>query len=508
MNRFTVRRNPLAMSQGFLERLFRKTSVEVMRSREEHHTLKRVLTGRDLIAIGLGTMIGGGIFATIGTGVHKAGPAVIVAFVLAGLASLLAALCYAELGAVIPSAGSAYTFSYATLGQVVGWVIGWNLILEYAISAAPVAQQFSQSLQEALRALWGWNPPPVLAKAVLAHPGGVWWQVEWGKSSIDLIGSAFVLLLTVLIILGIKETARANNVLVLIKVSALLVFIVAGAALFRPENLAHFNPVGWIGPWDKDGIPTGIFGAAALVFFVYIGFDAATTTAEECKNPPRDIPVGVIGSLLIGTALYCAVAVVLVGAVPWQQVNIDTPLQSALVPLHLPWAEWVIRIGVLAGTSSVALISLLGQSRIFFAMARDRMLPPAVASIHPRFRTPAKMSAITGIVVAAFTLIIPLDILLSLVNIGTMSAFVAVSLGVMVLRVARPELPRPFRTPLVWVTAPVGIAITGLLAVLGLGPITWIWFGGWLLLGLIFYFAYGFRQPPTEADVPSVPTLS
>ena len=418
MNRFTVRRNPLAMTHGFLERLFRKTSVEAMRAREERHSLKRVLTGRDLIAIGLGTMIGGGIFATIGTGVHKAGPAVLVAFVLAGLASLLAALCYAELGAIIPSAGSAYTFAYATLGQVVGWIIGWNLILEYAISAAPVAQQFSQSLQEALRALWGWHLPPVLAKAVLAHPGGVV-ASRLGESSIDLIGSPFVIVLTVLIIIGIKETARANNVLVVIKVSALLVFIFAGAALFRPENLAHFNPVGWIGPSDKNGIPTGIFGAAALVFFVYIGFDAATTTAEECKNPPRDIPVGVIGSLLIGTALYCAVAVVLVGAVPWQQVNIDTPLQSALAPLHLPWAEWVIRIGVLAGTASVALISLLGQSRIFFAMARDRMLPPAVASIHPRFRTPAKMSAITGIVVAAFTLIVPLDILLSLVNIGT-----------------------------------------------------------------------------------------
>jgi APA family basic amino acid/polyamine antiporter len=492
------------VTNRFLARLLRKTSVDAMRARREPHSLKRALRGRDLIAIGLGTMIGGGIFTTIGPGVHKAGPAVVVAFVLAGLASLLAALCYAELGAVIPSAGSAYTFAYATLGEVVGWIIGWNLILEYAISAAPVAQQFSQSLQEALHALTGWTLPPGLAKAVLAHPGNAWWQVDWSKTSIDLIGSLFVLLLTVLIIIGIRETARTNNVLVVIKVAALLVFIIAGASLFHPQNLAPFNPVGIIGPWDKDGIPTGIFGGAALVFFTYIGFDTATTTAEECVNPPKDIPVGVIGSLLIGTVLYCAVAIVLVGAVPWQQVNIDTPLQSALAPLHAGWAEWVIRIGVLAGTASVALISLLGQSRIFFAMARDRMLPPKVARIHPRFRTPALMSAITGVIVALFTLIVPLDLLLSLVNIGTMSAFIAVCLGVLFLRVSRPDLPRPFRTPFVWVTAIGGIVITGALAILGLGAITFIWFGAWLVAGLFFYFSYGYQQKTHDADVPEI----
>jgi APA family basic amino acid/polyamine antiporter len=493
------------VTNGFLGRLFRKTSVDAMRARREPHGLKRMLRGRDLIAIGLGTMIGGGIFTTIGPGVHKAGPAVVVAFVLAGLASLLAALCYAELGAVIPSAGSAYTFAYATLGEIVGWIIGWNLILEYAISAAPVAQQFSQSLQEAIHALTGRTLPPGIAKAVLAHPGSAWWQVDWSKTSIDLIGSLFVLVLTVLIIVGIRETARANNTLVVIKVAALLVFIVAGAALFHPQNLAPFNPVGWIGPWDKDGIPTGIFGGAALVFFTYIGFDTATTTAEETVNPSRDIPVGVIGSLLIGTVLYCAVAIVLVGAVPWQQVSIDTPLQSALAPLHASWAEWVIRVGVLAGTASVALISLLGQSRIFFAMARDHMLPPKVARIHPRFRTPALMSAITGIIVALFTLIVPLDLLLSLVNIGTMSAFIAVSAGVLVLRVTRPDLPRPFRTPFVWVTAIGGIVITAALALLGLGLITFAWFGAWLLVGLVFYFSYGFRQP--IRDDPAVPEI-
>jgi APA family basic amino acid/polyamine antiporter len=489
------------VSHAFLARLFRKTSIEAMRAREERHSLRRALRGRDLIAIGLGTMIGGGIFTTIGPGVHKAGPAVIVAFVLAGVCSLLAALCYAELGSMIPSAGSAYTFAYASFGQVVGWIIGWNLILEYAISAAPVAQQFSQSFQEALHALTGWSLPAIFQKAVFAG----------AHSSIDLIGALFVVFLTVLIVVGIKETARANNVLVVIKVGALLAFIFTGLALFNPHHLAPFNPVGWVGPLDKDAIPTGIFGAAGLVFFTYIGFDTATTTAEETLDPPRDIPTGVIGSLLIGTLLYCSVALVLVGDVPWQQVNENTPLQSALAPLHLAWAEWIIRIGVLAGTSSVALISLLGQSRIFFAMARDRLLPPAVAAIHPRFRTPALMSAITGVVVAILTLIVPLDLLLAMVNIGTMSAFIVVCAGVLVLRVRRPDLPRAFRTPFAWVTATLGIVLTTALAFLGLGLFTFATFLVWLVIGLTLYFVYGFRQPlveRTEDEIAPAPLTS
>ena len=481
------------MSHGFLGRLFRTSSIEAIRAEHAKDTgLRKVLRGRDLVAIGLGTMIGGGIFTTIGPGVHKAGPAVVIAFVLAGMASLFAALCYAELGSMIPSAGSAYTFAYASLGQVIGWIIGWNLILEYAISAAPVAQQFSQSLQEAIRSAGGGALPDHLQKAV------------WSSGSVDLIGALFIAILTLLIVIGIRETASANNALVVIKIAALLVFIVTGFTLFHPQNLADFNPVGWIGPLDADAIPTGIFGAAGLVFFTYIGFDTATTTAEECRNPKRDIPVGVIGSLLIGTALYCAVAVVLVGAVPWKSVNVDTPLQSALAPLHLPWAEWVIRIGVLAGTSSVALVSLLGQSRIFFAMARDGMMPPAIAAISKRFGTPVRMSIITGVVVMGLTLIVPLDALLAMVNIGTMSAFVAVCAGVIVLRLKRPDLPRPFRTPVWPFTTVAGIVVTSLLGVLGLGARTFYLFLGWLVVGLILYFIYGYRHadPRRPAAVP------
>ncbi|MGB8264822.1 MAG: amino acid permease [Candidatus Velthaea sp.] len=486
------------MSDGFLGRLMRKLPIDA------HHTgegggLRKALGGLDLIAIGLGTMIGGGIFTTIGPGVHKAGPAVIISFMLAGLCSLAAALCYAELGAIIPNAGSAYTFTYTAIGQVFGWIIGWNLILEYAISAAPVAQQFSQSLQEAFGALTGIALPKWMQTATLAHAGD-WWQIDLAHSSYDIIGAVFVLILTVLIIIGIRETASANNVLVVVKIAALLSFVGAGIILVHPGNLHPFNPVGLIGPLDKDGIPTGIIGAAALVFFVYIGFDAATTTSEECRRPERDIPIGVIGSLAIGTLLYCAVAIVLVGSVPWQQVNVNTPLQSALAPLHNELVLWIIRIGVLAGTSSVALISLLGQSRVFFAMARDRMLPPVVAEIDPRTHTPAKMSLITGLIVAFLTLIVPLDILLALVNIGTMSAFIFVCLAVLVMRRAHPGLRRPFRTPFAPVTATLGIVLSGILGLFGLGLITLMTFSCWLVAGLVIYFAYGFRQPVPESE--------
>ncbi|GAC1404556.1 MAG: amino acid permease [Candidatus Velthaea sp.] len=482
------------MTPGFLGRLVRTLPIE--RNRPEGSGLRRALRGRDLIAIGLGAMIGGGIFTTIGPGVSKAGPAVILAFVLAGFASMMAALCYAELGAIIPNAGSAYTFTYTSVGQLFGWIIGWNLILEYAISAAPVAQQFSQSLQEAIHAATGATLPAWAAKASLSHRD--WWQLDFIHSSYDLLGAGFVLLLTALIIIGIRETASANNALVVIKVLALLAFVFAGIQLFHVENLHPFNPIGLIGPPDANGIPTGIIGAAALVFFVYIGFDTATTTSEECRNPARDIPVGVFGSLLIGTAIYCAVAIVLVGIVPWHNVNQDTPLQTALAPLHNPWIEWIIRFGVLAGTSSVALVSLLGQSRVFFAMARDRMLPPVVAEIHPRFRTPAKMSLITGVIVSLLTLIVPLDLLLALVNIGTMSAFVFVCIGVLVMRHRHPELPRSFRVPYVWVVSTVGIVLSTGLGILGFGTITLVTFSIWLLVGLVFYFSYGYWKSKPE----------
>jgi basic amino acid/polyamine antiporter, APA family len=484
------------MTSGFLAKLARRTSVEALQGEEKRSGLRRALSGRDLIAIGLGTMIGGGIFTTIGPGVAKAGPAIIIAFLLAGLASLFAALCYAELGSIVPIAGSAYTYAYATLGQLVAWIIGWDLILEYAVSAAPVAAAFSSAVQGAARALWHVGLPAWAQTAHWEHTGPWWafWSFDPANTTVDPIGALFVLALSALLVIGIKETATSNNAFVIIKISALVVFVIAGLSLFHPANLTPFAPLGW-GTIALGASGNGIVPAAALVFFTYIGFDTATTTAEETRDPKRDVPIGVLGSLAIGTVIYCTVALVLVGVVPWQHVDQNAALLAALAPLHSPILDAIITIGVIAGTTSVALTSLLGQSRIFYVMARDRMLPPAVAAVHPRFKTPARMTIITGLIVAALTFAVPLDALLELVNIGTFSAFIIVCAGVIWLRYKRPDLPRPFRSPLVPLFPLCGIALSVFLSTVGLGPYTWLRFVVWLAIGLVIYFSYGFRQP-------------
>src|SRR5579863_1327931 len=336
---------------------------------------------------------------------------------------------------MVPIAGSAYTYAYATLGQLVAWIIGFALLFEYGISAAPVAQQFSSAFQGALRTFGVALPHWAQTSNFVMH--GAWWafwQWDFLGSQYDVTGAVFVLALSVLLCIGIRETATANNTFVVLKISALVVFVIAGLSLFHPANLFPFVPQGWgsLQPFSGGG-GAGVVPAAALVFFSYIGFDTATTTAEECRRPQRDVPVGVIGALLIGTVIYCATAIVLVGAVPWRQVPIKNPLVYALAPLHIPALSWVITIGVLAGTTSVALASLLGQSRIFYVMARDGMLPPAVAKIHPRFKTPMTTTLLTGAAVAILALIVPLNNLLNLVNIGTLIAFTVVCAGVLYL---------------------------------------------------------------------------
>jgi APA family basic amino acid/polyamine antiporter len=483
------------MTPGLLARLGRTTRIETLQAEAQRTVLRRALGSRDLIAIGLGTMIGGGIFTTVGLGVAKSGPAVVAAFVLAGLASLFAALCYAELGAMVPIAGSAYTYAYATLGQLVAWIIGWDLILEYAVSAAPVASAFSSSVQAAVHQVWGLDLPAWARVAHWEHAGPWWalWSFDPSKTTVDAIGALFVLVLTALLVIGIRETATSNNVFVVVKVFALVVFVLAGLTMFHPANLVPFAPYGW-GPLALGAGGNGIIPAAALVFFTYIGFDTATTTAEETRDPQRDVPVGVLGSLAIGTVIYCAVALVLVGVVPWQKVDQNAPLLLAVAPLHNPAIDALITIGVIAGTTSVALTSLLGQSRIFYVMARDRMLPPVVAAVHPRFKTPAVMTIATGVIVAALAFVVPLDVLLELVNIGTFSAFIIVCAGVIWLRARRPELPRPFRSPLVPFFPLCGIALSLFLCTVGLGPYTWLRFGIWLVVGLIVYFSYGYRH--------------
>ncbi len=492
---------------SFVSRLVATTNLEQLRALAQKRILRRALSARDLIAIGLGTMIGGGIFTTIGTAVKGAGPAVMVSYLLAGLTSFFAALCYAELGAMVPIAGSAYTYAYATLGKLVAWIIGFALLFEYGISAAPVAQQFSAAIQDVLKSVGIALPSWAQQSTLVIH--GAWWQpfsYDLTHSQYDVVGAAFVLLLSALLSIGIRETATTNNIFVVLKIAALLVFIGAGCFLFHAVNFHHFNPMGWgklspFGGTIEANQPLGIIPISAYVFFTYIGFDTATTTAEECRNPQVDVPVGVLGALGIGTIIYCATAIVLIGAMPWATVPVKDPLVAALAPLHQPVLNWIITIGVLAGTTSVALASLLGQSRIFYVMARDKMLPAFAAAVHPRFRTPVVMTMITGVAVAILTLIVPLNELLNLVNIGTLIAFSVVCAGVLYLRWKRPDIPRSFRVPFVPLFPILGIVFSLFLAVFGLSRTTWIFFTIALVVGLVFFFSYGFwKSNPAEIE--------
>lgn len=494
----------MSIVSTFFSTIFATSSVEKLRELSKSKKLRRALTAKDLVAIGLGTMIGGGIFTTIGTGVKGAGPAVIISYLLAGLTSFFAALCYAELGAMVPVAGSAYTYAYATMGKLFAWIIGFALIFEYGISAAPVAQQFSAAIQDVLKGIGIAVPAWAQTSNLVIH--GDWRQLaayDFAHSQYDVVGAVFVIALSLLLSVGIRESATTNNVFVVLKISALIVFIVAGVFLFHAYNLHDFNPkgIGALAPFGgtlEAAQPYGIIPIAAYVFFSYIGFDTATTTAEECKNPQRDVPLGVIGALAIGTVIYCATAIVLVGAVPWQNVQEKNPLVAALAPLHLPILNWVITIGVLAGTTSVALSSLLGQTRIFYVMARDKMLPPAVAHIHPRFKTPVRTTMLTGVAVALLTLIVPLNQLLNLVNIGTLIAFTVVCAGVLYLRKRKPDIPRTFRVPFVPLFPILGIVFSLFLAVFGLSRTTWNWFVIALVAGLIFFFSYGYWKSDPE----------
>jgi APA family basic amino acid/polyamine antiporter len=493
---------------SFVGRLFETTNVDKLRALSKQKILRRALTAKDLVAIGLGTMIGGGIFTTVGTGVKGAGPAVIISYLLAGLTSFFAALCYAELGSMVPIAGSAYTYTYATLGKMFAWIIGFALLFEYGISAAPVAQQFSASLQDVLKSAHVIVPFWAQQSNLAIH--GPWWNpATWDllHSQCDVIAALFVLALSAILTIGIRESATTNNVFVVLKISALIVFIVAGGFLVHLSNWHNFNPVGWgkLSPFggaaEGNFQPMGIIPISALIFFSYIGFDTATTTAEECKNPQRDVPLGVIGALAIGTVIYCATALVLVGAVPWQKVPVKDPLVYALAPLHMPVLNWIINIGVFAGTTSVALASLLGQTRIFYVMARDKMLPPAVAKVHPRFKTPVVTTMFTGIAVALLALIVPLTQLLYLVNIGTLVAFAVVCSAVLYLRKRRPEIPRSFKVPFVPLFPLLGILFSAFLAIFGLSRTTWVWFVGALIVGLLIFFSYGYwKSNPEEIE--------
>jgi APA family basic amino acid/polyamine antiporter len=470
--------------------LFRRKSItDLQKEAETDHSLKRALGALNLTMLGIGAIIGTGIFVLTGTvAAQNAGPAVVLSFVLAGFASIFAALCYAEFASLVPMAGSAYTYGYATLGELFAWIIGWDLVLEYALGAVTVAIGWSGYVVSFLKDI-GINFPCTLSAArgtAVMCADGTTATALFNLPAVIIIG-----LVTALLVVGIKESANVNNVIVFIKVAVVLLFIIAAAHAIDPDNWKPFMPpnTGVRGEFGWTGVMTG----AGVVFFAYIGFDAVSTAAQEAKNPQRDMPIGIIGSLLICTVLYIIVSGIATGVMSYKDLNVPDPIAVAADHAGLGWMSSLIKMGAIAGLSSVILVMLLGQSRIFWTMSRDGLLPPFVNKVHPKFQTPWITTIITGIAVmipAAFFTVREAG---SLVSIGTLLAFVIVSIGIIVLRVREPNLPRAFKTPWVWFVAPMG-AISALYLMASLPWRTWerllIWFG----IGIVIYFAYGVRK--------------
>ena len=479
-----------------LNGLFDKKSLALLQKEMAgENRLRRVLGPVSLTAMGIGTIIGAGIFVIVGKTAHSTtGPALICSFLVSGTACIFAALCYAEFAAMVPAAGSAYTYAYATLGELFAWIIGWDLILEYTVAAATVANGWSKYFQSFI-ALFGLHVPSVLAKAPVTE------ELALTGSLIDLPALLIASILTVILVIGIKESANFNAVMVVIKLAVVLFVIAVGVFYIKPANWHPFAPYGWKGlsffgdkwVWGTiaHGQPVGMLAGAGMIFFAYIGFDCVSTQAEEAKNPQRDVPVGIIASLLICTVLYIAVAAVLTGMVRYDQIEIDAPVAAAFRSVGLHWAEFIVSLGALAGLTSVQMALMLGQSRVLFAVSRDGLLAKGFfAAIHPRFRTPWKSTVVTGAAVAMLSAVIPLGVLLELVNIGTLLAFVIVCLAVLVMRKINPDTPRPFRCP--WVPVlPILGALTCLMLMLSLPSQNWLRLLVWLLIGFCIYFFYG-----------------
>jgi APA family basic amino acid/polyamine antiporter len=456
--------------------------------------LKRALGPFHLITLGIGAIIGAGIFVLTGHAAAQfAGPGVVISFAIAGLGCLFAGLCYSEYASMIPVAGSAYTYTYATLGRFLAWIIGWNLVLEYLATSATVAVGWSGYFGNFL-ASFGFSVPHAVASApITVGTGG---HMIMTGALFNLPAMLLVGFVTIFLVIGVKISANFNNVMVAIKLAIVLAVIFVGFGHVVPANHTPFVPPN-SGTFGQFGW-TGVFRATGVIFFAYIGFDAVSVAAQEAKNPQRDVPIGILGSLVLCTALYMLMSYVLTGLAPYASLNVAHPVSAALEALpDTAWLAPYVNIGAIVGLSSVVLVLLLGQTRIFYAMSRDGVIPPAFSEIHPRFATPWKGTIITGIACAVMAGLLPLDILGELVSIGTLAAFVIVCAGVMVLRVRAPGAPRPFRTPLVWITAPLGIAMC-LFMMVFLPLDTWLRLAGWTVIGLAIYYLYSVRhaKPP------------
>ncbi len=484
--------------------LFRRKSIAALQAEAGESPLKRALGPLNLTLLGIGAIIGTGIFVLTGTvAAQNAGPAVVLSFVFAGIASVFAALCYSEFASVVPIAGSAYTYGYATLGELFAWIIGWDLVLEYALSATTVAIGWSGYVVSFLRGL-GLDLPAQISAArglcvsvadlstrTAADCSALTDGGPYVAAVFNLPAVIIVALVTWLLVIGIKESASINNVVVVIKVTVVLAFIALTVKAVQPGNWQPFIPPNE-GSFEAFGM-TGVLAGAGVVFFAYIGFDSVSTAAQEAKNPQRDMPIGIIASLLICTVLYIVVAAIATGVVPFRELDVPDPIARVADRAGLGFFSGLIKLGAIAGLSSVILVQLYAQSRIFYSMSNDGLLPAFVAKVHPKFRTPW----ITQILIGA-AVCIPAGFLTvreagSLVSIGTLLAFAIVSAGVLVLRIREPGLHRPFRTPWVWFVAPMGI-LSSLVLMYGLPLRTWTRLIGWLAVGMVIYFVYGIRK--------------
>jgi APA family basic amino acid/polyamine antiporter len=485
-------------------RLFQRKTLSMLHEEMNgENRLKRVLGPWSLTSLGIGCIIGAGIFVITGyAAAYKTGPALPLSFVVAGLCCIFSALCYAEFASMAPVAGSAYTYAYATLGEGFAWIIGWDLILEYTVASASVAHGWSKYFQNFI-GMFDVKVPGILSNVPFDFDPSQGQFLATG-SWFDFPAFLIVAILTIVLVIGIKESSRFNNIMVVVKLAVVLLVIGAGVFYIDSANWHPFAPYGWSGIsifghtiWGQtgaDGSPVGVLAGAAMIFFAYIGFDSVSTHAEEARNPQRDVPFGIITSLIICTILYIAVAIVLTGMVPYDQIDVHAPVAAAFEKVGLRWGQFVISLGAVVGITSVMMVLMLSQPRVFLAMARDGLLPEGFfGAVHPRFRTPWKSTILTGLLVGAMASFVPLGILAELVNIGTLLAFIIVCMAVLVMRYVNPEAERPFRCPGSPVVPVLGVVFC-LILMFSLPAENWLRLGVWMFIGILVYVFYGRRH--------------